>query len=155
MNSRILRKKDINQCTNIIKRALGKRDGKKARNSFLKGLTKSCEELGLRYLKRWVLIKRNKIIGVYGLYSRLGWSRKYVAIAWFALEPKERGNGYGKKLVKEMEKIAYKRKYSYLVVWSDKKAIEFYRRAGFKKSKRPLLPIEGSQMMVKRLSNNS
>lgn len=152
MEIRILKSEDIESCVDIIKRSLGTKDSLLARKGLTAGLEKDILiKHKLRYLERWVLIEDSKVMAIFGLYSRKAWPSKTIAIGWFAVDPNYQNKGYGKRLIEEMQKISLKLGYNRLTVWSDKSAIEFYKKSGFNKLKKPLLPVEGHSMLVKKL----
>ncbi|MCD4847410.1 MAG: GNAT family N-acetyltransferase [Candidatus Aegiribacteria sp.] len=90
----------------------------------------------------WVAIDEdNNVVGTTGIYTYIKDENEAIWLAWFCVDPEQRGKGIGKKLIEYSINMAreYKKKYFRLYTSSDPNeaaAQNLYDKYGFKVIKR-------------------
>jgi ribosomal protein S18 acetylase RimI-like enzyme len=90
----------------------------------------------------WVAIdENNNVVGTTGIYTYIKDENEAIWLAWFCVDPEQRGEGIGKKLIEYSINMAreYKKKYFRLYTSSDPNeaaAQNLYEKYGFKVIKR-------------------
>jgi N-acetylglutamate synthase-like GNAT family acetyltransferase len=140
---------DIKECIKIIEKTLGKINAKKAKIDFLEGFYPKTKEY--KYLDRFVACDNNRVIAIGGIYRLITHPKNFIGICWFAVQPKYQKHGIGSKMIELSEKKARKFKAKYFFVWTIRKDIHFYKKLGFKKSKKKLKPKESNILLIKKL----
>ena len=127
---RRLNKKDIPAC---LKLSLETKVS--SRRSEAKKIMELSLNPGIKFLNPdyYVLELENKITGISGLYYDYEDPKDVMWMDYFAISPKFQRQGYGKKMLENLEKICRKKKVRILCVFTDKDgAINFYKKNGFK-----------------------
>ena len=104
----------------------------------------------------WVAIdENNNVVGTTGIYTYIKDENEAIWLAWFCVDPEQRGKGIGKKLIEYSINMAreYKKKYFRLYTSSDPNeaaAQNLYEKYGFKViKKKKKLWLLSIQIMVK------
>jgi len=92
----------------------------------------------LHYLTYQIVYDRNRAIGLTGIYSHK-FKKERAWLGWFGVIPEERRKGFGSSALRKTVDAARNRGYREFKIWTDagdKSAINFYKRNGFRKSRR-------------------
>ncbi len=144
MNIRLLRKKEVNQATEIVSQNYSKEDARIARRELM-AMFKNYA------LKPTYLVAEDKgtVLG-FGGYCQSSISYHLYELFWISVAPKHQGQGIGTKLtraliqsIKSIHGPRKKAKIILLTAWKP----AFYRRFGFKK----LIKPNKSTLMALRL----
>jgi len=132
MKIRKFRKQDAKKTYYLIKKAhlinLKSFYPKKIIDFFCRRNTPSKIIEKSKEIDLFVAVENNKILGINGL--------KQNQVRKFYVNPRYQKKGVGKKLMKNVENIARKRKINKLIVHSSLYADGFYKKMGFKRIKR-------------------
>ena len=144
---RKFKKGHIKSIQNILKKVFNKKDFTKARKNLIDGLKPNKKV----YVERFVAVINKKVRGRCGIYRFQNHPRNLIGLGWFALNPEYQRKGIGKKLLKLIEKKAKILGKKLIFVWTDKNAVKFYRKHGYRKTSLKLIPKEGNLLLIKRL----
>ena len=144
----LMREKDIDEAASLISRAMNADEGRWARRTM--GFHFECRTHGLndgRSYFVWTSASSveprqgGAIVGLVGLHHTIWGPEKNVWLAWFAVDPDCQGQGLGRRLLTEIEKLAVKMGFGKLLVETYEhadfqKARRFYERNGFEQAGR-------------------
>lgn len=126
---------DVSPIVDLIARAMNGAAAEQARETFRFHFACRAQNLddGRTY---YVLLLDGAVAGITGLHRYLWGPPENVWLAWFALDPKWQGRGYGKMLLEEMQRLAANQGYTRMFIetysTSDfDRARTFYRAQGF------------------------
>ena len=127
---RSLNKKDIPDCLKIISETKVSSNLKEARKIMDFSLAPGIKPLNPNY---YVLELDKKIIGISGLYYDYEDPKDIMWMDYFAVSPALQRQGWGKKMLQNLEGICKKRKTRILCVFAEtKQALSFYKKHKFK-----------------------
>ena len=127
---RVLKKEDIKEALNIALKTGASCNKKEAKRIMEFSLAPGIKFLNPNY---YILTLDGKIIGVSGLYYDYEDPKDVMWMDYFAVEPEYQRQGYGTKLLDNLEKICKKKKVRMLCVFTDNLgALKFYKINGFK-----------------------
>lgn len=130
MKIRSLTKEDINDCANIAFKAGASSNKNEAKKIMEFSLSPGIKPLNPNY---YVLENNGKIIGISGLYYDYEDPKDILWMDYFAVDPEFQRQGYGKKMLENLESICKKKKARMLCVFTDNEvALNFYIKNGFK-----------------------
>jgi len=124
-----LEKKHIRASLKIIVETRAATKEKEARWLMNRSLGKGKHDLKPAY---YILLKDGVVIGVSGLYQDYEDPNSVRWLDYLAVTPKLQRQGYGTKMLKNLESICKKEKVKTLCVFTDnQKAINFYKKHKF------------------------
>ena len=127
---RSLNKKDISYCLKIVLKTGASSAKNEARKVMEYSLAPGIKPLNPNY---YVLELDGKVIGVSGLYYDYEDPKDIMWMDYFAVKSDFQKQGYGTKMLENLESICRKKKVRMLCVFTDKNgALKFYRKNGFK-----------------------
>ncbi len=127
---RNLHKEDIPACLKIVLETEASSNRKEAKKVMEFSLAPGIKPLNPNY---YVLVSDGKIIGVSGLYYDYEDPKDIMWMDYFAISPKFQREGYGTKMLKNLEKICKDKKVRLLCVFTFRAgAVKFYKKNGFK-----------------------
>ena len=127
---RNLNKKDIPECLRIVLETGASSAKKEAEKVMKYSLAPGIKPLNPNY---YVLVLDNEIIGISGLYYDYEDPKDVMWMDYFAVKPEAQRQGYGTKMLQNLENICKNKKVRMLCVFTDKKeALKFYKKNGFK-----------------------
>jgi ribosomal protein S18 acetylase RimI-like enzyme len=144
---------DIDAAAALVGRAMNLDEGRWARRTM--GFHFGCKGHRLDDGRSYFVWRRNdRIVGLVGLHHTVWGPEENVWLAWFAVDCDCQGQGLGRRLLTEIERLAAGRGFSKLLVETYEhadfdKARRFYERNGFAQTGRieDYLP-DGSAMIV-------
>jgi len=133
---RNLKKEDINACLKIVLETEASSSRSEAKKIMEYSLAPGIKPLNPNY---YVLELKNpstglgQIVGISGLYFDYEDPKYIMWMDYFAVTPKFQMQGYGTKMLENLENICKKKKVKMLCVFTDKEgALKFYKNNGFK-----------------------
>ena len=144
---------DIDAAVSLVSRAMNADEGRWARRTmeFHFGCRNHALDDGRSY---FVWRRDGRIVGLVGLHHTIWGPEQNVWLAWFAVDPDCQGQGLGRRLLREIERLGVGTGFRKLLVETYAhrdfdKARQFYEKNGFKPSGRieDYLP-DGSAMIV-------
>ena len=161
---RELSKRDIKESVKIINKTLGKHSADLAledlhlmlkpvsRHRFQKGEKVRLNDTSYTFTRTRVAVnKKNRVVGLGGIYRLDTHPNKVVGIDWFAIDPRYQNMGVGSRFIKWMIKEAKRRNNRVLFVWEARSAEPFYKRFGFRRSNMNIGPRESSVLLIKHI----
>ena len=127
---RNLIKKDIPECLRIAVETEASSNKKEAKKVMEYSLVPGIKSLNPNY---YILTLDDEIIGISGLYYDYEDPKDVMWMDYFAIKPEFQRQGYGDKMMENLEKICRDKKVRLLCVFTDKEgAVKFYKKNGFK-----------------------
>ena len=132
MRIRKFRKEDARQVCTILRRSqrevLSKYYKKKVIDTFSKRITPKRMIQRAKEQEIFVAVQGKRILGINGITGN--------EVRRFHVDPDYHGNGIGRRLMQNIERIARKRRIKKLIVKSSTNAEKFYQKMGFKRVRR-------------------
>lgn len=72
----------------------------------------------------WIAIEKNKLVGAIGIYNYPADTNEARWVNWFGVDPKQRGKGYGKKLLKFALDHIKKRNFKFARLYTSSEPLE-------------------------------
>ena len=91
------------------------------------------------FVKRKVVTEGRKVVAIVSVYRLNAHPRDVMGVDWFAIDPGHWRKGLGTRLVGWAIAQARSHRKDTIFVWSIKKAVPFYKKLGFRQSKRRIL----------------
>lgn len=127
---RSLQESDIARCVDLVLETGASSSALETKKIMKYSLAPGIKPLNPNY---YVLTSGSRIIGISGLYYDYEDPRDIMWMDYFAVSPKFQRQGYGTRMLENLEKICRKRKTRMLCVFTDKAgALKFYKRNSFK-----------------------
>jgi ribosomal protein S18 acetylase RimI-like enzyme len=148
-----MRQADIDAAAELVARAMNADEGRWARRTM--EFHFGCQSQGLDDGRNYFVWRQgDRVTGLVGLHHTIWGPERNVWLAWFAVDPDCQGQGLGRTLLCEIEKLAVHRGFGKLFVETYDhadfdKARRFYEKNGFEQTGRvaDYLP-DGSAMIV-------
>lgn len=127
-----LKKEHIPACLKIILDTEISSNKREAKKILELSLVPGIKPLNPNY---YILTQDKKIIGISGLYYDYEDPKDIMWMDYFAITPKLQKQGFGSKMLENLEAVCKKKKVKMLCVFTDSQgALKFYKKKGFKVS---------------------
>lgn len=128
---------DVPSTASLIARAMNASEGEWSKITMEMHFHAQASQIddGRQY---FIYRSEGEVQGIAGLHHYNWGPRQNVWLAWFALDPSLQGQGYGRMLLKEMEKQALRQGYSQMLIETYSspefaRARQLYEKAGYEK----------------------
>jgi len=126
---KLLNKDGIPACVEIILQTKAGSNPEEVKKVLELSLAENIEPLNPDYYVLWL---NDEIIGISGLYYDYEDPIDILWMDYFAILPKFQRQGYGTKMLNNLERICGNKKVRMLCVFTDKDgALNFYKKSGF------------------------